>query len=465
MKYILTIALSILFISVIAQEEQLIIFTQPSDKLFLSETLSQISSFTETEDIQLLEFSAKDGLPKNITSTPAIIYRNDKGASTFAGRYTSMSTIKNFIRSARVITQKITTLKKENTYLMESGKMQIAASIKITDLQYLDQSISPGIRSDDFLQYANQGIKNGLKDFQLKEFIQLKRTDRIFYLDFHPYLVNKDSLILSLELYSQFSCIDPIYKSLGLKVMGSDISDVFKQASVILKNEILKSLSSSTIGDGHSPVLSNNRIKELQNFEIINPVSSSNEFAAVDPNRKLPKQWIYKSAVSNKLPILQFNFIEPLTRYAGEISLLKGSIGLNSKNKLINGLFEATMKSLTMGEESFDKKVLKEYVKARSNPKSIFTTNEIINPEPLEWLKTTSITATGSMSLMKKSKPITVEANITPYIDQAGDEVLLVQANWSMNITDGWDIEGPDGPDPAKKTLEFSMNILMQPSK
>ena len=425
--------------------------------------MPEILSFVEAEDIQLFEYDAQDGLPKDITSTPAIIYRNGKGESVYAGRYTSISTIKNFIRSARVIPQTASTLDKEDIPVYNSGRMQIATSIKITGPQYLNDSDSESSDHKNLLALAYEGIKKGMKDFKFEKLVQLKRTDRIFYLDFHPYFVNPDSLILSFELYSQFSCIDPIYTSIDQKIMGTNISTAFTQAANILKKEIFQSLSASQIGDAYSAVDKGNSIKELIEFDIPIIESASRIYSKVDPYKSLPKQWKFKSAIGNKLPILQFNFMEPLSRYVGEITSIDGTIQLNNSNNLINGVFEATMNSLTMGEESFDKKVLKEYVKARSNPKSTFTTEQIVNQESLAWSQTTTLSINGTMELMKKSRPITITASLTPYVNEDGGEEMLIQANWSMNITDGWNIKGPDGPDPAKKTLEFSMNILMQP--
>jgi len=465
MKYIPVITLLFTSHLVLAQEEQLIIFTQSTDLLFINETLPQIKAFATSENIQFFEQNALDGLPNKITSTPAIVYRNGNGVSTYAGRYTSMTTIKNFVRSARVSPQKSTTLDKKNILVTNQGQMQIAASIKITDAQFLDSTEETDYDSSQFLKLAHSGIQKGLKNYNLKELVQLERTDRIFYLDYHPYFVNKDSVILSVELYSQFSCIDPIYKSIDQIITGSDVEVVFSKATALLNNEIFKSLSSSNIGDAYSPVRTNNLTKELNDFNVPTPTKSKSSYATVDPNRVMPNKWTFKSSVNSKLPILQFNFMEPLTRYAGEIKTIDGNIELSKVGALMSGLFIASMKSLTMGEDSFDKKVLKEYVKAKSNPKSEFKVDKIINPEPLKWLETTTMTIKGNMTLMKKSRSITVTTNITPYVDTLGYEVLLVQANWSMNITDGWKINGPDGPDPAKKILEFSMNILMQPIK
>lgn len=107
--------------STIAQEEQLIIFTQPADELFITEMMPKISSFAGMESIQLFKYNAQDGLPKNITSTPAIVYRNVNGSSIYAARYSSITTIKNFIRSSRVSTQTEATLDKNNILCLDSN--------------------------------------------------------------------------------------------------------------------------------------------------------------------------------------------------------------------------------------------------------------------------------------------------------------------------------------------------------
>jgi len=460
MKYLSSIILVLIPSILFTQEEQLLVYTHPTNELFNQQTLPKINDFSERENIQLYKLSSTDGLPNNITSTPALVYRNGQGYSVYSGRYTTFSTIENFIRSARIAPQKNNTLDKRNILIHQVGKMQVGSEIKITPVQFANEL---AYNNSQFLNSAKKGIENGLNLFQREVLGEFVKTDRIFYLDFHPYYVQQDSLILSVELYSQFSCIDPIYKSVDLKFKGSNTELVFQKAATFLQNEIIQSLKSSTIGDAYHPVSIDNTVKEISELNIPSPKTTITQYASVDRNQPLPKAWQFKSAINPKLPILQFNFQEPLNRYAGEIKSLDGNIALNEKAQLLSGSFEALMQSLTMGEESFDKKVLKEYIKAKSNPKSKFQVLQVINNEPLQWLKSNSLTIKGSMNLLKTSLPITVIVNLLPYIDKDNNEVLLVQANWSMNITDGWNIKGPDGPDPANKTLDFSLNILMEP--
>jgi|GEM_PF-1409962 len=462
MKFKLALFFLLKTILLIGQEEQLIVFTQTSDQKFIEQSMPLLKSLSEDEDIALFSFKAEEGLPDNITSTPAIIYRNGNGSSTYAGRYTSFTTIKNFIRSARVASKTETKLEKQDVLVRKDGKMLVAAALKVTDIKSIKPTVTELLKNSEYLETAKNAIRKGLNQYVTNNSVKLHKTDRIFYLDFHPYHINKDSLILSIELYSQFNCIDPIFKS---KINGSNLEEVFMQAAIELQNEINKSLSNSDIGDAYTAVSGSIQIRNLNDLDIPQPKSETRKYNDIDINKPMPTKWKFKNGINGRTPVLQFNFKEPLTRYTGEIKSIDGTINLNNQNEIISGTFEAVMKSLTMGEESFDKKVLKEYVKARSHPTSIFTTSQILVSEPLSWQNTSTVTIKGFMKLMKKKRPITVTASLTPFINNDNQETLLVQANWSMNITDGWGIQGPDGPTPAKKTLEFSLNIIMEPVK
>jgi len=393
MKFKLALFFLLKTILLIGQEEQLIVFTQTSDQKFIEQSMPLLKSLSEDEDIALFSFKAEEGLPDNITSTPAIIYRNGNGSSTYAGRYTSFTTIKNFIRSARVASKTETKLEKQDVLVRKDGKMLVAAALKVTDIKSIKPTVTELLKNSEYLETAKNAIRKGLNQYVTNNSVKLHK------------------------------------------------------------------------GDAYTAVSGSIQIRNLNDLDIPQPKSETRKYNDIDINKPMPTKWKFKNGINGRTPVLQFNFKEPLTRYTGEIKSIDGTINLNNQNEIISGTFEAVMKSLTMGEESFDKKVLKEYVKARSHPTSTFTTSQILVSEPLSWQNTSTVTIKGFMKLMKKKRPITVTASLTPFINNDNQETLLVQANWSMNITDGWGIQGPDGPTPAKKTLEFSLNIIMEPVK
>ena len=115
-----------------------------------------------------------------------------------------------------------------------------------------------------------------------------------------------------------------------------------------------------------------------------------------------------------------------------------------------------------MGMESFDYNVLNKYIKAYKFPESSFAFQASEELPSLRFGETTSCTVQGSFKLMRKNQPVEVEAQLTPLIDANGIPFLQVNATFSLNVVDDFGIKGPDGPNPARKTMLFNLNFLMK---
>lgn len=201
----------------------------------------------------MLEKNATEGLPSELTSTPALVFQNEKGRSIYAARYAEFSTIENFIRTSRAFPQQLAFNQKKDVLTYQNGRMKIAASVKITPLS---GTIPANFDNILFEKKANQAIDNAMQLFDYQQEIALQKTDRIYYLDFHPFLDKSGKLFLSYELYSQFSCTVPVFSKIKMPLEGSldNAEMLFDQIGKTFENEIVSQLKNATNGDAYTAV-------------------------------------------------------------------------------------------------------------------------------------------------------------------------------------------------------------------
>ena len=59
--------------------------------------------------------------------------------------------------------------------------------------------------------------------------------------------------------------------------------------------------------------------------------------------------------------------------------------------------------------------------------------------------------------MMDTQIPLQIEARFLPMLNAQNQKEIFVQANFSLNITEDFGIEGPDGPSPNRETLLFNL--------
>lgn len=440
--------------------EELIIFSQAADQHFLEYTLPKIAAYCKEKGIRLMEKNVHEGTPENIVSTPAIIYQNYRGRSIYTSRYAEFSTIKNFIRTSRVVPQSEGKIQAREVLIWQNGRTKIAAKTKITDLK---GKHSAKIQQTDFQDQAQKALAKGMNRFVQQQETSLSKTDRVFYLDMHPYQDATGKCYLSLELYSKFSCKTPVFTNLSQPLIGTvdHFEALFEQAGLIFQQEIIHQMTASKIGDAFTPIATNIAVVTWKALDVALPPAPVIDLNLVDIPKTLPTDWVFKSAIDEETPIVQFRFIAPLDRYVGEIRKIDGRLKLTPQQALESGNFVADMQSLTMGMEDFDKNVLGKYIKAYKFPASSFTFSNAVQSPALKIGETTFIKINGLFKLMKKEQPVEVSAQITPIIGVDGDIVLQVSAAFFLNVVDDFGIKGPDGPSPARKMMSFDLNFLM----
>ncbi|MEM9849973.1 MAG: hypothetical protein AAF847_18935, partial [Bacteroidota bacterium] len=306
-------------------DEMLIIFTQASDQHFKTIALPDIRAYALEKGIRLVEKSATEGVPENITTTPAIIYQNAKGRSIYASRYAEFSTIRNFIRTSKVVPQQQALLDKTSVLLWQTGRTQVAASLKVTEAQ---GKVPSNWTATTLAARVQQVFADHMQHFKTAKKVLLARTDRLFYLDIHPYVSANQEVYLSMEIYSQYSCKDPIFSNFAAPLKGTinSFDSLLEQAAKQLADEIASQMKTSKIGDAFSPISNAIPIKSWEALGLSLPVSSQmNKNAFVDAPA-LPEQWTFHQAIEAEVPIVQFRFPAPLDRYIGEIQKMVGDL-------------------------------------------------------------------------------------------------------------------------------------------
>ncbi|MEM6766503.1 MAG: hypothetical protein AAF655_16330 [Bacteroidota bacterium] len=444
-----------------AEEQELIVFYQSSDDQFLENTLPLIKAYASDRSITLYEKGMEEGLPEEITTTPAIIYQNAKGRSIYASRYMEFSTIENFIRTSRVVPQRKVDIQREDVFVWQNGRANIVAPLKITDPQ---GRVPSGLQLEDWKEKVNTLLAAGFQKFSRKESVNLSRTDRLFYLDLHAYFQKDGKLWMSMEVYSQYSCKDPIYSNFGESIEGSydNASALLAKVAEVFEQQVYQAMTASKIGDAFSPVPGGVRNSGWEELGIPLPEPDKQNVDALTEIPELPSSWMFGQAMEEDIPIVQFRFRAPLDRYIGEIKKISGELSWDEGTQLLNGSFVADMQSLTMGMESFDYNVLNKYVKAYRFPNSSFEFSSQVDVESIEFGETLPLSVKGTFELMRKKQDVQVVAQLTPVLGEEGNPLLMVSASFELNVVDDFRIKGPDGPDPARKMMEFDLNFLMK---
>lgn len=158
---------------------QLIIFTQDSDSLFQRNALAQIKEYCDEKCIDLIEKNIFEGTPEEIVSTPAIVFQNYRGRSIYSSRYMEFATIKNFIRTSRVVPQTKEKVCINQALVWQNGRTKIIGSLKITGLT---GKMPKEFSNNDFSKKAIEAIECGMNNFELKNEVCLSKTDRLFYI-------------------------------------------------------------------------------------------------------------------------------------------------------------------------------------------------------------------------------------------------------------------------------------------
>ena len=446
-------------LKVAEESEQIIVFTQNSDKIFLENTLPKIRQLCKVKKIKLIEKNIAEGLPAEITTTPCLVFQNAKGRSIFSGRYTEWTSIMNFIRTSRFLPSEAGEKDCRDTVLTyQNGRTTLFSVLKITSLT---GELPPNFSEKEFHASAKKEIEATFLQFKQVGEVCKQKTDRAFYLDFYPYRDKKGIYYMSVALFSQFNCITPIFQNAEKPLQNPDFQLLMKDAAVLLEKEIFAQLKSSPNGDAVSFISAEIPTKTWEELSLGLPKARENVLQKTAENCKIPQDWQYAGALNEEIPALQFHFLPPLDRYIGEIKKINGTLFLTDNQFIKEGNFEAEMLSLTMGVEDFDHKIHTKYIKAQKYPKASFHFEKIALPMPLKVWESQTFPLEGELFFMGKSQKLKIMATFTPVMSENGKVMMEISTNFNLNI-DYYEIKGPDGPKNSAENMAFLMNFQLK---
>jgi polyisoprenoid-binding protein YceI len=289
-------------------------------------------------------------------------------------------------------------------------------------------------------------------------------------MDFYPWLAPDGTLYLSLALYSQFDCETPIFEKKQDPLTGSWKSrrELFEQAAALMETAVVRQIGSPASGDAFDPVAA--AVPRLSWEEIGFTLPAAPVRAAVGstPHVALVRAWALEGPGPDDPPPIQFRFPAPLDHYTGEVKAAGGGMSLPETLAVdgTTGFVEVdTRRAVTLGEPVLDEAVRgSALLGARRFPQARFDIEAVSGDgEPTAFGRQSPAAVAGTFTLKGTSVPLSVVAEFEPVIGADGAPRLLVHSAFQIDLRT-FDIEGADGPEPAKYTLLLDVNLKLRPA-
>lgn len=446
--------------------EQILVFVASEGEIarnFAAEHLPGLRSAAEKLGIGVRVIDVAGGAPRQVTLTPLIVYQNHRGRSVFQARYMDPGKLVHFIRTSRVVPLENADLQKKRIAVLADGRSLTAAPIKVTGLTgHPPADLSPV----SFRRRAETAIVDGFSRLELRRSVRIGPSNRLFYMDYHPFLSADGELSVSLALFSQFNCVEPVFRRFDDPITGpwEEADRIFAEAAAVLEAEMLRQISSSPIGDAFEPVPSAVPVVSWEDLQAGLPAAPEGAQAGAVEAIELPTRWSIETAEDSE-PRLIFRFAAPLDRYTGEVLSISGGLTLSEDRSLRNatGWVEARAASVTMGEPDLDRAIHDKMIRVAEFPTSRFELLRFADDAPvLAFGKLSPIVAEGRFMMLGFEVPLEVTGQIEPIIGKDGAPRLRVSATATLSLANPFGIAGPDGPAPANDTLIFYLNFLMK---
>ena len=448
------------------EAEQLIVFVQPDISplatSFRQGRLPQIEKLAQTLGVDLHVVDARKGSPPTVAVTPLIVYQNHRGRSIYQGRTTTPERIRNFVRTSRFVPQGKEPNRRENIPVWQEGRARVWAPLKVAAVTGTPPK---DYNHDIFVAEALENIKKGFKKFRSQKTVDLGRADRGFYMDFNPWMSKDGTLYLSLVLFSQFDCKEPVFQK---KMIGTwqDYRKLFQESAAVMENTVARIVKDPESGDSFDPVGKNTPQKNWQSIGFPLPPAPKEKTAALNVSAEIPQHWILAKSGPDDPPMIQFRFPAPLDNYAGEVKSAKGEFSLSEDLKLdsANGNIEVdTRTAITMGDPLLDEAIQGSMLLSTKNfPTAKFVVESITGEGlPLAYGRLSPAAVSGMFTLKGKKIPLSAKTEFEPVIGEDGKPRLLIRGAFKIDLRI-FNIEGADGPAPAKHILLFDLNFILK---
>ncbi|MFP4419450.1 MAG: YceI family protein [Desulfococcaceae bacterium] len=454
-----------------AAEEQLLVFVQPEAskvaKDFRENRLPEIRNLATDMDVSVEVIEVGEGpVPPEVGITPLLVFQNHRGRSIYQGRTTTPARIRNFIRTSRFVPQGEEKLAREDIPIWTTGRAQVWAPIKVAPVTGAPPE---GYDHEAFVREARAAMEKGFDQFETRDRVELGRADRGFYMDFYPWRADDGTLFLSLALYSQFHCKAPVFEMKKEPLVGpySEREKLFRQAAEIMEKAVARQIADTEDGDGFDPVAK--ETPAIAWAETGYPLPPKPERAAMaDVDAEIPLKWTLAEPGPDDPPMVQFRFPAPLDQYTGEVKQGNGQFRLAEGKTLngANGFVEMDPTTVTMGVEDLDEVLQGSlFLDTDDHPAARFEVESVSSDgRPVEYGQLSPAAVSGSLLLKGTKKPMQVAMEMEPVIGEEGKPRLLARGRFQIDLTE-FDIEGADGPEPARNTLVFDLNLAFRPAE
>ena len=446
---------------------RLVVFVDPGrsplQAAFAEKHLPALAAAAQELGVTVTRYDVRNGAPAEVGITPLLVFINHRGRSVYQGRFTTPDRVKTFVRAARRSPQDETPLEIERTPVWQTGRTRIAGPIKIAPLT----GSRPADHDDAaFVTQMRAALERGFEKFKTVDKVTLGRTDRRFYMDFNPWLASDGTLFLSVAMFSQFHCEIPVFSNEKVKVVGpwNDRRRLFADAARQLEAAVVEQMANAANGDGFDPVPTSVAVKPWNAIGLALPSRPAAAVAKLTIG-ELAQSWQVIEQRPTEDPPVLFRFASPLDSYAGEGRTLRGVVRLADGLGLRDaaGEFELDSRSITMGVRDLDE-VLQSglFLKTEKFPAVRFQFRAFEADRDRLGLEPAAGVLHGELTLRDKTVLLDARASLEPVAAPAGGVQLRLLAGFTLDIAP-FGIPTPDGPAPAKFTMEFDVDTLLEP--
>lgn len=446
--------------------EQLLVFVQsgdrPVDSFFQSQRLPQVRQLAGAMGVPLHVVRIGKAAPPEVALTPLIVFQNNMGRSVYQGRTNTIDRIRNFIRTSRYVPQGGEVHRRDNIPIWQKGRSRIWAPLKVAAVTGHPPE---GYDNDQFVAEALKNINRGFKRFRTEASAELGRADRGFYMDFYPWLSKDGTLFLSLALFSQFHCKEPVYTE---KITGpwKKRWKMFRRATAMMEQAVASQISDPENGDSFDPVSDSLVSAGWDAIGFPLPPAPQQITMVHASLKELPGDWILETPTDTDPPMIIFRFPAPLDNYSGEVTSATGELLLPKKYRLegARGFVEVnTGIAVTMGNAALDEAIRGSIMMNSKNyPTSRFDIESISGDgRPIGYGRLSPTIIKGDFFLKGKRKSIAARGEFEPVVGVDGLPRLLLRGSFRINLLE-FQIEGADGPAPARNTVLFDINMTFR---
>ena len=464
--------------------ETLVVFTRSDAgsavaEHFASATQPALAALAQGLGVRLTVVDvAEAGAPAEVGLTPLIVFQNHRGRSVYQGRTDTLDRVRNLVRTARFRPQAAAVLELPGVPFARRGRMTLATPIKVTALSGV---LPPGLDPQAFGERAAGWVRDAAaaRGARAARPARLGRSDRQFYLDFHPHLSADGVLSLGVAVYSQFHCHEPVFEQVQTPLQGAwdDRAALFGRAYNRLMDAVEGVVARSTLGDGFDPVPADAPVVTWAALGLALPPAPVNASPPPVAINHWPTEWVMVASGPGQRPAVQFAFAAPLDAYRGEATRVSGRLTLGqgaegadgARGGVIGGAtgrFSADPASVTMGEADLDAEIRASMLDVIRHPESFFVLERtearavapdfgVLAPAVLH----------GRFTMKGHTVPLVVTASFEPITTADGDLRLVLDGRWPLGLLRPFGIDGPSGDRQRGDTLEFTARLVFEPAR